>query len=404
MFLQRADDNTGKIEEIVDEKLTTSGFVNADTVTEMIAAAQLEPVAPDVYLTKSEAASTYSTFSAVNNAVQPVSDAVSALTSSVHTIDGKFKDYATTKWVTSQLDSIDYPDNIAAKTITAEAATIGNMYTKQQIDALISAGSGGTFDPSIFEDYATIEYVDNAVENATIPDVIHKSLTVDGNFNVTGKFSNNGAEFVSPGMSTSTFAISGDRFWTCDKYEQNMSIHKSLSMTGNLDVSGYTTIGGNLSAPNIYTKTEVDALISASSGGGDVTKAYVDEQISTHKHNNVYYTKAEVDTKIAEIPSGGGKIEVIDNDLTVNGNLTTTGLFNTRLETWQEYDDYVNRYPSGTFPIDFQKHDDTSKMTKTFPKNIVKTIYPGHQIVGEWKIEVFLDSEGDKKQAFRSNR
>ena len=69
MFLQRADDNTGKIEEIVDEKLTISGFVNADKVTEMIAAAQLEPVVSDVYLTKSEASSTYSTFSAVNNAV-----------------------------------------------------------------------------------------------------------------------------------------------------------------------------------------------------------------------------------------------------------------------------------------------------------------------------------------------
>ena len=227
MFLHHSEDNTGKIEDIVDEKLATSGFVDEEKVTEMIAAAQLEPVVPDVYLTKREAANTYSTFDNVTNTVRPVSEALSALTSSVSTIDAKFNDYATTAYVDQKIADIPSPPE---------------------------------FDPSILDPYATIQYVDSEI--AKIP----------------------------------------------------------------------------------------------SGGGGDVTKAYVDQQIANHNHNAIYYTKQEVDTKIAEIPSGGGeggKIEVIDNDLTINGDVSVKGLLENKLKTWQVHDDYVNWYPINTFKIEY---------------------------------------------------
>ncbi len=254
MFLHHSEDNTGKIEDIVDEKLATSGFVDEEKVTEMIAAAQLEPVVPDVYLTKREAANTYSTFDNVTNTVRPVSEALSALTSSVSTIDAKFNDYATTAYVDQKIADIPSPPEF-------DPSILDPYATIQYVDSEIAKiPSGGEFDPSILDPYATIQYVDSEI--AKIP----------------------------------------------------------------------------------------------SGGGGDVTKAYVDQQIANHNHNAIYYTKQEVDTKIAEIPSGGGeggKIEVIDNDLTINGDVSVKGLLENKLKTWQVHDDYVNWYPINTFKIEY---------------------------------------------------
>ena len=304
MFLHHSEDNTGKIEDIVDEKLATSGFVDEEKVTEMIAAAQLEPVVPDVYLTKREAANTYSTFDNVTNTVRPVSEALSALTSSVSTIDAKFNDYATTAYVDQKIADIPSPPEFDPS-ILEPYATI--QYVDSEI-AKIPSGGGGEFDPSILEPYATIQYVDTKI--AEIP----------------------------------------------------------------------------------------------SGGGGDVTKAYVDQQIANHNHNAIYYTKQEVDTKIAEIPSGGGeggKIEVIDNDLTINGDVSVKGLLENKLKTWQVHDDYVNWYPINTFKIEYETHDDTTRIIYIIPKETVNIIHPGNQIDGEWLIQCYLDSEGTTTADFR---
>ena len=265
MFLQRSDDNTGKIEGIVDEKLAMSGFVNEEQVTEMIAAAQLEPVVPDVYLTKNEAASTYSTtghsHSSFNNRLSTTGlDAKNGITSftfgndylginTYHdTMGGVFVDQyerdGTTRrnrvTIINGYGYTEFPGNTAVlKDFTAKQNVniYGDLYVK---GVKIDGSGGGEFDPSVLEPYATIQYVDSEI-----------------------------------------------------------------------------------------------AKIPSGGGGGDVTKAYVDEQISTHNHNNVYYTKSEVDTKIAEIPSGGGggvdpsqfalkdhTHTYIGNDIRVDGNIT----------------------------------------------------------------------------------
>ena len=236
MFLQRSDDNTGKIEGIVDEKLAMSGFVNEEQVTEMIAAAQLEPVVPDVYLTKNEAASTYSTtghsHSSFNNRLSTTGlDAKNGITSftfgndylginTYHdTMGGVFVDQYERDGKTRRnrvtiingYGDSEFPGNTTVlKNFTAKQNVniYGDLYVK---GVKIDGSGGGEFDPSVLEPYATIQYVDSEI-----------------------------------------------------------------------------------------------AKIPSGGGGGEVTKAYVDEQISTHNHNNVYYTKTEVDTKIAEIPSGGG--------------------------------------------------------------------------------------------------
>ena len=127
MFLRQSDDNTAKIEGIVDDKLSVSGFVSADEVTEMIAQAQLEPVVPDVYLTKTEAASTY------------------ASASTVRAIDDKFSDYATIQSVDEKIAGGEaYVDEQIATHTHDNYAESANVYTKSEVDELISGGGDVT--------------------------------------------------------------------------------------------------------------------------------------------------------------------------------------------------------------------------------------------------------------------
>ncbi|MFM7990611.1 MAG: hypothetical protein ACKPKO_65950, partial [Candidatus Fonsibacter sp.] len=65
-----------------------------------------------------------------------------------------------------------------------------------------------------------------------------------------------------------------------------------ISKHGNITTQG-TITSGNLTAPNIYTKTEVDGLVSPKAD-----KTYVDTQLALKANQSTTYTKTEVDTAL----------------------------------------------------------------------------------------------------------
>ena len=109
-------------------------------------------------------------------------------------------------------------------------------------------------------------------------------------------------------------------------------------------------------------------------------------------------TKEYVDEKIAEIEPSG-TIEVINNDLTVNGKLTVKKGLVHDYKVWAEKDDYVHNYGDywHVFPMEYNTHDDTSDAVLTIGKNIVKALHTGDRILGEWTLRCFLDSEGTSR-------
>ena len=573
MFLHHSEDNTGKIEGIVDEKLSTSGFVNEEKVTEMIAEAQLEPVVPDVYLTKNEAASTYSTQTHTHTSF---SDDL--------TVNGRItcdKDIITTGPTKTRYITISDESNADNKySLFGEN---GNVILRNDItrDRTILYGTGNrTIDGNLTVDNKiTTKYLEVndtlSIMNSSKNDraCIRVGGTSDDNSFLEIASRDNGNEpiYIRQYKGNDTKEENIVNSITLLDASGNSSFPKNLNVSGDLYVKGVkidgTSGGGGEFDPSILepyaTKDYVDtkiAEIPSGGGGGDVTKAYVDEQIATHTHNTLYYTKQEVDTKIAEIPSGGGsggtievidndltingdlsvkgtiykgtatpetitvtrqntddrvnldiysssrniyvkwseipyadstiltilwadgtessfpsttdefsahngdviiepnniesgsypgrsyklrafssfnvpvqfksltvswttipkpyatqayvdekiaeipiaeKIEVIDNDLTINGNLAVTGLLENKLKTWQIYDDYVNWYSPSIFPITYEKHDDTSRLIMTIPRTAVNILHAGQQIDGEWLIQCYLDSEGSTFADFR---
>ncbi|MFM7989249.1 MAG: hypothetical protein ACKPKO_59040, partial [Candidatus Fonsibacter sp.] len=63
----------------------------------------------------------------------------------------------------------------------------------------------------------------------------------------------------------------------------------TISTTGNIATQG-TITSGNLTTPNIYTKTEVNGLVSPTAD-----RTYVDTQFALKANQSTTYTKTEVD-------------------------------------------------------------------------------------------------------------
>ncbi|MFM7981175.1 MAG: hypothetical protein ACKPKO_17845 [Candidatus Fonsibacter sp.] len=68
----------------------------------------------------------------------------------------------------------------------------------------------------------------------------------------------------------------------------------TINKNGNITTQG-TLTSGNLTAPHIYTKTEVDGLLSPKAD-----KTYVDTQLALKANQSTTYTKTEVITELSK--------------------------------------------------------------------------------------------------------
>ena len=342
MFLRQSDDNTAKIEGIVDDKLSVSGFVSADEVTEMIAQAQLEPVVPDVYLTKTEAASTY------------------ASASTVRAIDDKFSEYAEAEnvYTKTEVDELisqsgggdvtkAYVDEQIATHTHDNYAEAVNVYTKTEVDELISQSGGGEVTkelldkrtlvhhdtglpvPIIIElqsNYWTRSETDSTYASklllynyfytkTEVNELISQSggggseiskndtsISILDNGNIEIKHKNQPFDITLNNGESESITIRQNESLEIEQagtglmalsseaihfYNNRLNIYNDANPF--VAVAGRLVVTGDLSSPNVYTKTEVDELISQSGGGGGSVSSLSDgvTTISCDENHNV---------------------------------------------------------------------------------------------------------------------
>ena len=281
--------NVGKVKEIVDSKLRP--YATEEEVQEIIDARVAGGgVELENYLSKKEAANTYS--------------------KTTHT----HQDLATIDYVDTEIAKIPSGGEFDPK-ILDDYATI--KYVDSEI-AKIPSGGGGGLDPKILENYARKEYVDilttvsdysqQAISLPSAIPVIENNLitwqlgcslalynrekpnstiiqidTVEFNCKCCLKYDGSGeAQFDFYNFRYNSYIEEPTEVkWDCH-YEENAFV---------------ITIGCNI------TITDADPITALSWP----TTPLRDKLASD------YYTKTEVDTKIAEIPSGGGGGSSITN-------------------------------------------------------------------------------------------
>ena len=96
----------------------------------------------------------------------------------------------------------------------------------------------------------------------------------------------------------------------------NVQYYNDASLN-NVDISGSLKVAGSISAPNIYTKSEIDASFTNVYTKNQVyTKTEIDASLANIYTKNQVYSKTEIDASLAN---------VYTNSLDVSGNVTFRG-------------------------------------------------------------------------------
>ena len=326
MFLSQNTLTVGKVEEIVDERISTLDTISRDDVVELIAEAQLDPVVGDVYLKKDDAAVTYATINYVDTEISKIPSGggdVSKLTNgsasleftdndvlqvvmpgnralfSINAgggsdvfhfglIEGHGSQSANMMVGNANIAACSGPDGtlyevgcdntkINGTLETTGNLTAPNIYTKTEVDSLIasaSGGGGGGTPSSISNGKLSLELENNTFKFVSSP---------AGNFDifVTDEYESPNEGFrihqISSGSRTD-FTMGADPFLVEGQHTFNQNIDTKITSAFGVpskltieydDVTiPNLTVNGEADKRNIYTKTEVDSLIASSSGGG----------------------------------------------------------------------------------------------------------------------------------------
>ena len=267
----------------VTELIETSGFVTEEDVMGLIEQAQIEQVVGDMYLTKNEAANTYATYDSVTNAISPVSESLNTLNASVSSMNSKFDVYATT------------------------------AYVDQQIEGISSAG--GELDLSVLGSYATIEYVNQHIEDGDFApkDHIHNEyyLKVDTMLSVTLTYEGNTSKEITI-KADKSLLNTRVRLYCWNDYGNSATIGFGpaiIDKNGNVSREYNNNIYSDGSWYNDSTFTlclkaegrTPDASLYTGGNpiyGQEVIRLSEKFAAEDHTHTDIYYTKVEIDDKI----------------------------------------------------------------------------------------------------------
>jgi hypothetical protein len=205
------------------------------------------------------------------------------------------------------LSSLDLLD-----TLTATQVIASNLYTKAETDELLANVSSNSNDLDAKQDLITsTTFISRGPLVVTVPQYgtslrtgssVSYLRVIEGHHMDSFTTSSNVGRQLF--LQYYTGANAGVRIGNnSGSLGINVDPAYALHVVGNASISTTLVIGGNFSAPNIYTKSEVDSLIAEPIADGSLTIA------KTSGLNDALLTKASVSSLVAGLSSKQDKID-----------------------------------------------------------------------------------------------